>query len=334
MGISLIVAMDKNRVIGYENDIPWRIPNDWAYVRETTEGSTLIMGRKNFETIGRALPNRRTIILTRDEEYAFEGCETAHSVEHALEMSAGEKVFIFGGEQVYKLFMPMVNKMYITEIDGEFKGDTYFPGVDIAEWEEESAVKGVKDKENPHEHIFHVYNRKVTGAGKETTKEVGNGDKLGSVKGSPKLKGAEEKAYIYLGKVQKFQRAVLGGVAKRFERPLQAIRWKIEYMNQQANLRGVGKYLDKKYGDGKGNYEWNYNVSGVNEYGIHRIHSVEVSHKGYVRSFSVGRGNGGNGERKLYADVPKTIGVNGCTWGTVEMGEKDTRSWEELLAEG
>jgi dihydrofolate reductase (trimethoprim resistance protein) len=102
MKVSLIVAMDKNRVIGKENDIPWRIPFDWEHVKNTTKGYSIILGRKNLESIGRALPDRRNIILTRDKDYNFGGCEIAHSIEDVFELSKGEEeIFIFGGEQIY-----------------------------------------------------------------------------------------------------------------------------------------------------------------------------------------------------------------------------------------
>ncbi|EZT93402.1 dihydrofolate reductase, partial [Staphylococcus aureus] len=117
MKVSLIAAMDKNRVIGKENDIPWRIPEDWEYVKNTTKGYPIILGRKNLESIGRALPGRRNIILTRDKGFSFNGCEIVHSIEDVFELcNSEEEIFIFGGEQIYNLFLPYVEKMYITKI--------------------------------------------------------------------------------------------------------------------------------------------------------------------------------------------------------------------------
>ncbi|MCU6792596.1 DfrD/DfrG/DfrK family trimethoprim-resistant dihydrofolate reductase [Paenibacillus sp. WQ 127069] len=161
MIISLIVAMDKNRVIGKGNDIPWRIPSDWEHVKNTTKGHPIILGRKNLQSIGRALPNRRNIILTRDKDFSFEGCEITHSIEDVFKLCENEvEIFIFGGEQIYDMFLPYVEKMYVTEIHHEFEGDTFFPIVDFDEWKEVSVEKGIKDEKNPYNYFFHVYERK------------------------------------------------------------------------------------------------------------------------------------------------------------------------------
>lgn len=161
MNISLIVAMDQHRVIGKNNDIPWRIPKDWEYVKQTTEGYAIILGRKNLESIGRALPNRRNIVLTRNRKFSFPNCEVAHSLEEVFELCKDEEeIFVFGGEEIYRLFLPYVNKMYITKIHHEFKGDTHFPEVDLSEWTEVSVTKGITNKENPYTYYFHVYERK------------------------------------------------------------------------------------------------------------------------------------------------------------------------------
>ncbi|WP_100406972.1 DfrD/DfrG/DfrK family trimethoprim-resistant dihydrofolate reductase [Bacillus solitudinis] len=162
MGISLIVAMDKNRVIGKENDIPWRIPEDWKYVKNTTKGCPIIMGRKNLESIGRALPERRNIILTRDKDFNFDCCEIAHSIEDVFDLCKEEdEVFIFGGEQIYNKFLPYVEKIYITKIHHEFEGDTFFPEVNFDEWKEVSVEKGVRNEKNPYDYYFHIYRRKT-----------------------------------------------------------------------------------------------------------------------------------------------------------------------------
>ncbi|UGB33065.1 DfrD/DfrG/DfrK family trimethoprim-resistant dihydrofolate reductase [Metabacillus sp. B2-18] len=161
MKVSLIVAMDQNRVIGYQNDIPWRIPRDWEYVKKVTKGHPIILGRKNSESIGRALPDRRNIILTRDKDFSFEGCEIVHSPEDVFELCKQEnEMFIFGGEQIYKLFLPYVDKMYMTKIHHSFEGDTFFPEVNEKEWNEVSVKKGIKDDLNPYTYYFHVYVRK------------------------------------------------------------------------------------------------------------------------------------------------------------------------------
>jgi len=161
MQISLIVAMDSNRVIGKANEIPWRIPRDWEFVKKTTMGHSIVLGRKNLESIGRALPNRRNIILTRNKSFTFEGCEMAYSIEDVFRLCEDDEVlFIFGGEQIYTMFLPYVEKMYITKIHHEFEGDTFFPEFAESEWTLSSSEKGIKDEKNPYDYFFHVYDRK------------------------------------------------------------------------------------------------------------------------------------------------------------------------------
>lgn len=159
--ISLIVAMDSNRVIGKANDIPWRIPKDWEFVKKTTMGHSIVLGRKNLESIGRALPNRRNIILTRDKSFTFDGCEMAYSIEEVFELCEDdEELFIFGGEQIYTIFLPYVETMYMTKIHHEFEGDTFFPEVQFDEWNEIAMEKGVRDEENPYDYDFCIFERK------------------------------------------------------------------------------------------------------------------------------------------------------------------------------
>lgn len=162
MKVSLIVAMDKNRVIGKENDIPWRIPKDWEYVKQTTKGHPIILGRKNLESIGKALPYRRNIILTKQKDFTFNGCEIAHSIDDVFKLCKNEQeVFIFGGEQIYSMFLPYIEKIYMTKIHHEFEGDTFFPEVNVEEWNEVSVIKGVTNNKNPYEYYFHIYERKL-----------------------------------------------------------------------------------------------------------------------------------------------------------------------------
>lgn len=160
--VSLMVAMDKNRVIGKDNDIPWRLPKDWEYVKNTTLGHPIILGRRNFESIGKALCKRRNIVLTRDKYLSYEGCEMTNSVKEVFELCKGEEdIFIFGGEEIYKLFLPMVEKMYITKIHEEFEGDTFFPEVNLSEWNEVSVKRGITDEKNPYKYEFYVYERAI-----------------------------------------------------------------------------------------------------------------------------------------------------------------------------
>ena len=137
MIISLIAAMGKNRVIGKDNSLPWKLPEDMKRFKEITSGKPVIMGRKTFESIGRPLPNRLNIIITRDKNYKAEGCIVVHSINEALKAAEGNsEVMIIGGEQIFREFLPMANRMYLTLIDEDFEGDAYFPEYNKNEWKE------------------------------------------------------------------------------------------------------------------------------------------------------------------------------------------------------
>ena len=157
---SIIVAMDMNRVIGKDNQLPWRLPRELQYVKQTTMGHPIILGRKNYEAIGRPLPGRRNIVMTKDPHFSAEGCEIAHSVGDVYQLCEGEEeIFIFGGEQIYKLFLEKTDKLYVTVIHHEFEGDTFFPEIDYNQWKEISKVQGITDEKNPYTYFYHVYER-------------------------------------------------------------------------------------------------------------------------------------------------------------------------------
>ncbi|WP_078380282.1 dihydrofolate reductase [Sutcliffiella halmapala] len=159
--ISMIVATDKNGLIGKDNDMPWRLPADLAYFKQVTTGSTVIMGRNTFESIGKPLPNRKNIILSRDSNLQIEGCETLSSITEVEKMAKlDEEIFIVGGANIYKQLLPITETLYLTFIDEEFEGDTFFPKIDTKEWELISNEKGVKDEKNPYDYYFKVYKRK------------------------------------------------------------------------------------------------------------------------------------------------------------------------------
>ena len=139
MIISLIAAMSRNRVIGKNNKLPWKLSADLKRFKGITSGKPVIMGRKTFESIGRPLPDRTNIIITRDKNYKAEGCAVAYSATEALkEASKSNEVMIIGGEQIFKEFLPIANRMYLTLIDEDFEGDAYFPEYDVNEWKEVS----------------------------------------------------------------------------------------------------------------------------------------------------------------------------------------------------
>lgn len=160
--ISFIVAMDENRVIGYKNDMPWHLPNDLQRFKKITTGHTIIMGRKTYESIGRPLPNRTNVILSRDKQYKQSGCKVIHSIEDiAPYAESEEEVFVIGGETLFEQTFSLVQKMYITIIHHSFpEGDTFFPSYSEEDWEVVSEEKGKVDAKNKYPHTFYILKRK------------------------------------------------------------------------------------------------------------------------------------------------------------------------------
>jgi len=140
--VTLVAAMGSNRVIGLDGDMPWHFSEDLAHFKRTTMGGTMVMGRKTFDSIGRPLPGRRTIVITRNTEWAHEGVEVVHSLGEALELAATPEprhsagVFIVGGGDVYAQALPIADRLVLTEIDEAPDGDTYFPEWSRDEWTE------------------------------------------------------------------------------------------------------------------------------------------------------------------------------------------------------
>jgi dihydrofolate reductase len=155
-------AMGRNRVIGSGGDIPWRLPADWAYLKATTMGHPILMGRKTYESIGKPLPGRTNIILTKNETFAPEGCVIVHSFGEAVGRygSVNDELFVLGGAGIYKLALPYADRLYATLIDREFAGDTFFPEIDLSKWEIVSRRQGTRDEKNPYDYEFVVYERK------------------------------------------------------------------------------------------------------------------------------------------------------------------------------
>ena len=135
MIISFVVAMGKNRVIGKNNSLPWNLPADMKRFKELTLNKPVIMGRKTFESIGRPLPNRTNIIITRDKNYKADGCVIVNSADEALNAAKGnEEIMIMGGAQIYAEFLPLAHRMYLTIIEKEFERHSYFPEYNDHEW--------------------------------------------------------------------------------------------------------------------------------------------------------------------------------------------------------
>lgn len=144
MTLSILVAHDKQRVIGYQNQLPWHLPNDLKHVKQLSTGHTLVMGRKTFESIGKPLPNRRNVVLTNNPSFKHEGVDVIHSIEEINNIPG--QVFIFGGQTLFEEMIDKVDDMYITVVDGKFQGDTFFPPYTFEDWEVESSVEGQLDE--------------------------------------------------------------------------------------------------------------------------------------------------------------------------------------------
>ncbi|WP_347860509.1 dihydrofolate reductase [Salimicrobium sp. PL1-032A] len=161
--ISFIFAMDNNRLIGKDNDLPWHIPRDFQFFKDKTINKTIIMGRKTFESFEGPLPKREHVVITGDESYDAKGHRVVHSVDEIRAMTAKEpekEWFVIGGTVLFESMLQDADRMYVTHIDDSFEGDTYFPEVDWTEWELTDKEKGIKDDNNPYDYYFCVYDRK------------------------------------------------------------------------------------------------------------------------------------------------------------------------------
>ena len=138
MKISLIVAMASNRVIGLNNKMPWHLSADLKKFKQITLGSPILMGRKTYESIGRPLPGRTNMIISRNTDYQQAGCLVFNSLETALQTASGltPELFVIGGSDHYQTLLPLADKLYLTLINQAFEGDTYFPEIDLNEWQE------------------------------------------------------------------------------------------------------------------------------------------------------------------------------------------------------
>ena len=160
--LSLIVAMDENRLIGNNNQLPWRLPADLAFFKRTTMGKPIIMGRKTFDSIGRPLPGRRNIVITRDPEFSAEGCDVVYSIEAALAgCSHHDELMLIGGATLYEQTLDRVSSMYITQIHHGFSGDTWFPEFDVTQWEIAEKEDFDADQANPFTYSFVKYVREL-----------------------------------------------------------------------------------------------------------------------------------------------------------------------------
>ena len=156
----IIAAMDRNRLIGVDNDLPWRLSADLQNFKKLTGGNSIIMGRKTWESLGRPLPNRQNIVISRNTAYVAEGAETVTSLEEAIKIADRPKAYIIGGAQIYSLALKSCDEMILTHVEAEKTGDAWFPEFDSAEWEVVSTENFPSDEKNEYDFKVCHYKRR------------------------------------------------------------------------------------------------------------------------------------------------------------------------------
>jgi dihydrofolate reductase len=162
MKISLIAAASENNVIGRDNDLPWKLPDDMKFFVRTTRGHHILTGRKNLEATG-VLPKRTNMVLTNKEGYEFEGAEVFHAIEDAIQFAKDrgeEELMVIGGGVIYEQFMDIADRIYLTRIHTEIEGDTYFPEIDERKWKKVNEEYHPKDERHKWDFTFNTYERK------------------------------------------------------------------------------------------------------------------------------------------------------------------------------
>ena len=163
---SMIVAMAENRVIGINNNLPWYLPNDLKYFKQVTLGKPIIMGRKTFESIGKPLPGRTNIVITRNSDWSASGVKVVHSLDQAYklaqavcEIDGQHELMIIGGDQIYQSSLPEVDRIYLTQVHASVDGDAWFPEVDWSQWKEVGREDFKAEGANPYNYSFVVFDR-------------------------------------------------------------------------------------------------------------------------------------------------------------------------------
>lgn len=153
--ISLIAALAENRVIGINNALPWRLPNDLRHFRRLTTGHAVVMGRKNYESIGKPLPDRTNIVVTRNPRYLAPGCIVVHSLAEAIAAAGADpEIFVIGGAEIYTQALPIAQRMYLTLVHAEVRGDAWFPAFDWDAWRITSREDHAPDAHHAHAYSF------------------------------------------------------------------------------------------------------------------------------------------------------------------------------------
>lgn len=161
--IKILVACDENRVIGKDNQLIWHLPADLKRFKSLTTGHVILMGRKTYESIGKPLPNRTTIVITRQVDFQAEGTITAHSVEEAILKAKSltrEDIFIVGGAEIYSLSLALADQLLVTQLHDIFEGDAFFPEISADTWEIVDRERGVTDEKNPFQYSYITYQKK------------------------------------------------------------------------------------------------------------------------------------------------------------------------------
>jgi dihydrofolate reductase len=168
MILSLLVAAAKNNVIGKDNKLPWHLPNDLKYFKNLTWGMPILMGRKTFDSIGKPLPGRKSIVITRNESWAEEGVSVVHSIDEAIakaESFGVKEIFVIGGAEIFRTALLQADRIYLTRIHQNIDGDVFFPQINEADWQLASERFCEADEKNSYNHSYQVWERKKKGAG-------------------------------------------------------------------------------------------------------------------------------------------------------------------------
>lgn len=159
--IALIVAMDRNRLIGRDGDLPWRLPNDLQHFKRLTVGKTVLMGRKTWDSLGRPLPDRQNWVLTRDTSFAPAGCRVFRDLESALRAHEAGELMVIGGADLYRQILPLAQRLYLTEVDAALEGDAHFPALDPAQWREAASEAHEADERHAFAYRFRTLERRA-----------------------------------------------------------------------------------------------------------------------------------------------------------------------------
>ena len=160
---TIIAAMDRNRLIGVDNALPWRLSADLQNFKRLTTGNAIIMGRKTWDSLGKwkPLPNRHNIVITRNKDFSDEGCTVVNSLKEAIAKAGDDTAFIIGGGQIYTLALELADEMILTEVETEATGDAWFPEFDSGKWELTSKESFKADEKNEHDFSFCFYKKKA-----------------------------------------------------------------------------------------------------------------------------------------------------------------------------